>query len=288
MSPPEAPRLFGRIETRLAAAFWAVATVTSLARGTFVHLLPYGAGVVAAFLLWTVVRRRPWAGAVLDWLPLLLVLVTYDMLHAVSPRSWDWTIDPWLRAADRALLGTDAARALEPVVHPALTAFLSACYLSYYVVPTVVGIAWWRAGRRTAFRELMAGELGLLFVGYLGYLLLPAQGPHVFVPSSEWGVALDGNFAATWIRSRFAAHDGLAPRDAFPSLHTANAVTLLLVTRRHDRRAFAWVVVPMLGLVAATVYLRFHWLVDVAAGALLAIAWQPLADRAVRRELGAA
>jgi membrane-associated phospholipid phosphatase len=235
--------------------------------------------VAAVFALWPVVRRFPWAGRALDWLPFPLVLVTYDMLHSLVPRTWDWTIDPWLRDADRTLLGTDVGRLLEPLVHPALTAFFAACYVSYYVVPVAVGVRWYLTGRRSAFRDLMVGVVGLLFVGYVGYLLLPAKGPHTYLSPSHWGVPLDGDFASVWIRSRFAVHDGLAPRDAFPSLHTANAVTLLILTRRHDRAAFRAVAVPMIGLVAATMYLRFHYLVDVVAGAALAVAWDLLTRR---------
>ena len=285
---PAAPPLLARVELRLCAAFWVLAGTTALLRGTFATWLPYAVPVVGVFALWPFVRRLRGAGTVLDWLPFPLVLLTYEMLHAVSPISWGETIDPWLRAADRAILGNDVGRLLEPLVHPALTAFFSACYVSYYLLPLAVGIAWYARGRRRAFRELIVGELGALFVGYVGYLLLPAKGPHVFLPPSEWTVPLDGNLAAAWIQSRYAAHHGLVPRDAFPSLHTANAVTLLVLTRRHDRRAFLVVVVPMAGLIGATMYLRFHWMVDVAVGAALALAWQRAADRFVRRESGPA
>lgn len=278
-APAPAPPLLGRLEMRLCAAFWVLSGTVAAVAGTFALWLPWASVVAAVFALWPFVRRSGWAGRALDWLPFPLVLVTYDMLHALVPRTWDWTIDPALRAADRALLGTDVGRLLEPVVHPALTVFLAACYLSYYVLPVAVGVRWYLAGRRAEFRDLMVGVVGLLFVGYVGYLLLPAKGPHTYLSPAHWTAPLDGDFASAWIRSRFAAHDGLAPRDAFPSLHTANAVTLLILTRRHDRAAFRVVVVPMLGLVAATMYLRFHYLADVVAGTALAVAW----DLATRR-----
>ena len=53
-----------------------------------------------------------------------------------------------------------------------------------------------------------------------------------------------------------------------------NAVTALLVCLRHERRLL-WIYSPLVtGLVVATVYLRFHWAIDVAAGAALAVLWQ--------------
>lgn len=271
-------------------AFWAVAGVTAAVCGTFATWLPYGASFGALLGVWAVVRRRPGSGRVLslvlDWLPFPLVIVTYDMLHAVSPRSWGWTLDPWLRDADRLLLGADAAALLRPFSDPALTTVLAAGYAGYYVVPLAAGIWWYARGRRLAFRELMIAETGALFAGYLGYLFLPAQGPHLYLGRAELGPPLEGDFIGPLIRLRAEAHAGLTPRDAFPSLHTANAVSLLVVAWRHDRRAFAAVLVPMCGLLAATVYLRFHWVADVVAGAALAVAWQPAAAALARRESG--
>ena len=66
----------------------------------------------------------------------------------------------------------------------------------------------------------------------------------------------------------------MAPRDAFPSLHTANAVTVLLVALRHERRLLWVYTLPVAGLVVATMYLRFHYAVDVVVGVALAVAWQ--------------
>src|SRR5262249_13079513 len=156
----------------------------------------------------------------------------------------------------------------------------------YY--PLTIGVAVWfyAKRRRVAFREYVVGEIGALFIGYLGYLLLPALGPHAYLPAATWTVPLDGDFIGPAVRSLNANHGGAFPPAAFPSLHTANAVTILLVTWRHDRRAFATCLVPALGLVAATVYLRWHYVVDVAAGAALAVAWQALIRRKSREWTG--
>src|SRR5207245_1343601 len=74
--------------------------------------------------------------------------------------------------------------------------------------------------------------------------------------------------------------------DAFPSLHTAMATLGALYALRHRRvpseipllsRAPRWllpalVVPPALLLAFATIYLRYHYLVDVLAGFVLAVA----------------
>ena len=128
----------------------------------------------------------------------------------------------------------------------------------------------------------MAGEAGALFIGFVGYLFLPAVGPYVFVP--ELKDPLPGDFMGRVLRHMVEFRDGTFPRDAFPSLHTANAVSILLVGLRRHRRMAAVFLLPVLGLIAATMYLRFHYAVDVAAGIALAVAWQPVANRLVARE----
>ena len=279
-----APTLVSRVEVRIGLAFWIVAGTAAALTGAFWEWLPYAAPVGALVLLWPLLSRSRAAPALLDWLPLPFVVFTYEMLHRVVPHCWTGTIDGFLADADRAVLTNHAAVLLEPLVTRPLTTLMSCFYAAYY--PLMLSLAVWLSlrGSRAAFREYCAGAVGSLFIGYLGYLFLPALGPHAFLPPGTWSVPLDGDFIGPAIRSLNENHHGAFPRDAFPSLHTANAVTVLLVAWRHDRRAFGVYLVPCAGLVAATVYLRWHYVIDVAAGAALALAWQPLARRAVARE----
>lgn len=281
-----APPLISRVEIRLGLAFWIAAGATATLTGAFWDWLLYAAAPIALVLAWPVLRKKRWADFVLDWVPLPFVVFTYEMLHRVVPACWRGTIDAPLAAADRALLGGHAAVLLEPIVSRPLTTALASCYAAYYPLMLSVAVWFYVRRRRAAFREYCAGEIGVLFIGFLGYLFLPTMGPHAWLPHSTWTVPLDGDFIGPVIRALNAHHGGAFPRDAFPSLHTANAVTVLLVTWRHDRRMFGIYIVPCLGLIAATVYLRWHYVVDVAAGAALAVAWQRFVPRFVAREDG--
>ena len=58
-------------------------------------------------------------------------------------------------------------------------------------------------------------------------------------------------------------------RDCFPSGHTEIALVVLLYAWRFERRYFCGLL-PAVGLLLfSTVYLRYHYVVDVLAGALL-------------------
>lgn len=284
----EGPALTSRVEVRLGLAFWVVAGTAAALHGAYWDWLLYAAPVGAVVAMWPVLRRKPWAGIVLDWLPPPLVVYTYEMLHRVVPLCGRATIDGALASADQSLLGGHAGVLLAPIVSRPMTLLMACFYAAYYPLTIGMGVWFFATGRRTAFREYVAGITGALSIGFLGYLFLPALGPHAWLPSSTWPVALEGDFIGPAIRSLNANHLGAFPRDAFPSLHTANAATILLVAWRHDRRAFAVFLLPCLGLIAATVYLRWHWVVDVAAGAALAVAWQAMVPRFVAREEQAA
>jgi membrane-associated phospholipid phosphatase len=58
--------------------------------------------------------------------------------------------------------------------------------------------------------------------------------------------------------------------DVFPSLHCAVSAFILGFDARHDPRAFRRWMLPVIGLWLSTIYLRFHYFVDVAAGFALA------------------
>lgn len=277
----------GRTELALGLAFWAVATTTAVLMGAGGQLLRFAWAPLLVLFGWPLLHRLRSGAAVADWIAFPFVVVTYAMLHRVVPLCWTGTIDPWLAAADEVLLGARVSELFAPVVSEPTTLLFALFYSSYYLLPVSLGLLWFvaarrRSERRVAFRELMVGEAGALFIGYLGYLFLPAIGPHAF---QEFDAPLAGNFIREWIVSLNHAHDGRFPRDAFPSLHTANAVTILLVAWRHERRVL-WVYGPLCsGLILATMYLRFHYLVDVLAGIALAVAWQAVVPRLVAREM---
>jgi membrane-associated phospholipid phosphatase len=68
-------------------------------------------------------------------------------------------------------------------------------------------------------------------------------------------------------------------RDCFPSGHTELTMLVLYCAWRFERRAFWIMVPPACVLVISTVYLRYHYVIDVIAGAVVAVAIMALADR---------
>jgi hypothetical protein len=182
-------------------------------------------------------------------------------LKVVSQRQ-----DAVLQRIDAALVGATPSLGAQAIVTPWLTEILSFCYLLFfpYLLISLVFYAW---RGLPVFRPFTIGLFTVYAFGFLGYSTLPAAGPYLALPD-QFTVPLTG-----WAISRFntfVVASGSNGVDVFPSLHCAVSCYLLFFDRQHARWRFRLYLVPCMGLWLATIYLRYHYLVDVVAGFALA------------------
>lgn len=149
---------------------------------------------------------------------------------------------------------------------------VSAAYLFFYPM-VLLPVIWF--SRRRATAEARRFFFGLAFVyllGLAGYMLVPAAGPFLAFPELFTSPLPAG--PVTRLLGGLVAR-GATGMDVFPSLHVAVAlfVTGFLWFEGRRCRAYrgaAWLLLPMLvGIGVATVYLRYHYGVDVLAGLVL-------------------
>jgi hypothetical protein len=182
--------------------------------------------------------------------------------------------DAELLQLDRLLVGTTPALLLQPLVHPPLTEALSLCY-GLFIPYFATSLIWYFLGGLPVARRFFAGLLGLYSVGFLGYLLVPARGPYLAL-ADFFAVPLAGG-VLTEANATLVAIGGNKV-DVFPSLHCAASAFILAFDRRHSRVRFRLFLAPVAGLWLSTLYLRYHYLVDLIAGfALAALAWKAMA-----------
>ncbi|MBI5507466.1 MAG: inositol phosphorylceramide synthase [Deltaproteobacteria bacterium] len=235
-----------------------------------------------------------WAGLstavgklVRDWLPLVLVLFVYENLHDLTYLIRPDHVDAVLLRIDELIFGVEPTILLQAVISPWLTEYMTFAYALYFVFPTFMLVLPYTKGQTYVFRE---GALALslcCYLGFLGYITVPAVGPRYFIPES-----LTVPLTGIWLTARAAAvWNALetVQRDCFPSLHTAMS-TIALVYLWRLRRYYQngmWVLAvatPLtVSLWLSTVYLRYHWTVDVVAGWALAFLCVSLAPAIVRR-----
>jgi len=173
-----------------------------------------------------------------------------------------WRADEALQAADRVLFRGNVSLRLEPLIHPAVTELLSACYFLFFPY-LLFSLVWALAGDVARCRRFFAGLFTIYGVGFLGYCLMPAAGPRTamagafHVPLTGWAVTRLNDAVVTAGSNRV---------DVFPSLHAAVSAYILWFDRRHTPWRFRAYAVPCAGLWLATLWLRYHYATDLVAG----------------------
>jgi len=214
-------------------------------------------------------RSRPLL-IVRNWIALPYVFFSYRSLHfLINCRRNPGFLpdrDGWLIAADRFLFGSDPTIFLERFTFPWLTELMQIVYASNYLLPFILILILYLNRERLPFQKsLYLLTLGY-FLSFLGYFLIPAIGPRFTLTHS---FPLKGVFLQEKICHLLYFMEE-CPRDCFPSGHTEIPLITLWLAHRFKRVLF-WIYLPIvILLVCSTVYLRFHYVVDVIAGVLLA------------------
>ena len=216
-----------------------------------------------------------WIKALLDFLretlPFLFCISIYtnmhDMIHLVNPNDVDASLIAW----DQYLLGFQPAIYLESFITPELTDFMYFSYSSFLIYIIMFTMYLYVRKNNTAFRETLVSVILTFYIGYIGYVIFPAVGPK-FNMSHLFETSLSGSFITD--RLSFLMNYEISEytrRDCFPSLHNGVIFLILLFAFKHQKR-YAFLFLPFaIALFISTLYLRYHYFVDMIAGFLLAI-----------------
>lgn len=256
---------------------------------------PYQARILGCLLLLaaaTVVFRarfdgRRWPRLAFNIALMVASIAPFAWLKQMIPIIHPQDMDAVLHAWDLALFGFDASLWLERFATPFSSEWFAGAYFGYYVAGSLMVLYVLFCHRRIEHLcEFAIVILGVNFIGWVLYTCFPGLGPGVYL-AGQYRADLPGPHFTPWLLE-FVKNG--PQRDVFPSMHAALAVGIFLYTARYHRR-LVWLVglwVPH--IVISTVFLRFHYLVDVVVGVLLVsllfllarpvlTAWQRLRDR---------
>ena len=235
--------------------------MAALALGLFVTragVIPYGS-------FWNSFLYR-----VTIWIPLFL---SYFQLREILPAVTTRAVDVQILAFDLRVFGFEPAIAWDRYVTPTTTEWFSFFYFGYFFILTANTVPMMLGARNMS--RLAHFSFGLMIVfccGHLGYLLVPGYGPHQFL-KGQFHHELEGGFF--WALVEASVRAGGAMKDIFPSLHTAVPTYFTLFAFWH-RKAFPfrylWPVLLfcITQIIGATMFLRWHYLIDIFAGLTLA------------------
>lgn len=213
--------------------------------------------------------------------PVVSVFIIFDSLeyivHSVNPRD----LDPWLIRLDYLLFKTYPTIMLESIHAPLLTDILQVAYSSYYFLPVAFGLLLKVRGQDREFDRSLFFILLCFYLSYVGYLLFPALGPRYAMTHLQ-SIEIEGLFVAEPIQRLLNTLEGIK-RDAFPSGHTGIVLVVSYLAFKYHRGFFHITLPLILLLILATVYCRYHYVVDVLGGIGLTVITLFIGDRCYAR-----
>jgi membrane-associated phospholipid phosphatase len=225
-------------------------------------------------------------GFLRDWIPFIAIYLGYEALRDIAGRTG---IAPHLQdiaSIESGLFGghvpSAVLQAWTPGTFGRVLAFAATVvYFAHFVVPFGVGLILWLADR-TQFLRYAVGLMGMSFLGFFIFLLLPTAPPWY---AENHGVIhgvtkLLGTTLPSAISPYYQAlYKTLLsdPVAAFPSLHVGFPFLSFLALRGVYPRAAWLALIWTMCVTFSVVYLGEHWVVDAIGGVVFAaLCWMVL------------
>lgn len=217
-----------------------------------------------------------------EWYLVPFILLTfkeiYFFIHPLNLPDYDWI----LIKIDYIIFGAHPTYVLDKISNPVLTEILQIAYSTFYFLPIILGYDFYRRGEIDKYRYVMATVVYGFYLSYIGYLLVPAIGPrftlHDFAKLDE---ELPGLFLTKPLRWIINTGESIPPgvpnpadyaqRDAFPSGHTQLTLVVMYLSVVLKSKTKYFLIPTGILLIFSTVYLRYHYVIDLIAGFLFAV-----------------
>lgn len=234
-------------------------------------LLPVHLALMAVIAGLAAARRRtiPVLSFAGHWYPTLIFLFFFEeiglIVHAIHP-GW---FDAYLIRADYALFGVHPTVWIERFNTYWLTELMQLAYTSYYLLTIGYAARLWLRGRRGEFAALIEATCIAYYLCYVIYVLFPIESPYHTLRHLQQADLAGGPVTALidLIEKHGRVHGG-----AFPSAHVAGSTVVLLSALRFERKVGCLLLPLVLCIFVATVYGRYHYVVDILAGIAVAAA----------------
>jgi hypothetical protein len=203
------------------------------------------------------------------------VQLSYFFLADLLPIVNLETLDQELYQLDLLLFGMEPAVVMDAIVTPFTTEWFAFFYFGYFFLLAIHVIPILLLSKRARLlSEFSLGMVTIFCIGHTLYMLVPGYGPHHAIPSHFENPFPHGMWLDLVMKT---VASGGAQMDIFPSLHTAAPTFIALFSFRHrDKMPFryTWPLVAFftVNIIIATMFLRWHYVIDVVAGLGLACA----------------
>jgi membrane-associated phospholipid phosphatase len=206
-------------------------------------------------------------------------------LHRLNPSDYDRL----LLELDLLIFRTDFTVWFEKFISKPVTEILTLSYFSYYILPTVTFAVLFFLKNDNGFnitRKYLLSIITAWYAAFIFYLALPAAGPDIAFPE-HYSIKLEGLsvLTNTYLEnlSKYLKESNV--RNTFPSLHFGILLIINYFAFRYKRMYFYVCTLPLGILLAiATIYLRQHYLIDLAGSIPLVIISIKFSENIIKKE----
>lgn len=274
MLTPKIIKLFNRLFSIQLLIIWLLGTYASW-RLSATEMLP---SIVLGLFFWCLLvfiefktlksSYRPrfyWFGL----LQLTTCWTIFPLFKSIRYGLYQWSFDTFLYQLDKRLwFGKSLPEWSISWQSPELSEFLSFCYFSFYFLIIGSALFFFFNQKKHLATHYFFGLMLMYLFGFIGYFSIPATGPYLAFPSD---FSYPVHFGVMTLFLTELVDKGITGMDVFPSLHTGITLYIVGFFYFSDYKKTAYCLFPLsVGLILATVYLHYHYGIDVIFGALLA------------------
>lgn len=227
-------------------------------------------------------RRRSPLKLLRFWYGIAAILIifkqVYFIIYYLKPPDWDLV----LMKLDFMIFGVNPTQWMYKFNNPYLTEFLQWIYAYYYPMIAVFGLELYLWKRFKEFKYTIFILFFSFYFSYILYMIFPANGPRFHLHDfSTITTELPGVFITEYIRVFLNFGESIpkgvpnpqdyVQRDAMPSLHIITAFLITYLSKKFGSKSFYFYLPYFFLMMTATVYLRYHYVVDIAGGLIVSV-----------------
>lgn len=225
----------------------------------------------------------------LDWIPFLFILISYDFLRGFADNLGQRVNFLGLIEAEQKIFGMIPTIELQRLFYQGNTIswidYLSSIlYFLHFALPLSFGFILWLYNR-SHFKQFVTGILLLSYSAWITFLIYPAAPPWLagnkgYLPKVYKIIDTTISvFPDKWDLPTIYHNFNPNPVAAMPSLHGAYPLLVFLFALRFFKYKALPFILYVLGVWFSLVYLGEHYVVDIIAGAIYAIIFYFVAIR---------
>ncbi len=211
------------------------------------------------------------------WYPVFMVFFCFKEIYLIMISLNHGLYDSYLINADYFIFGLNPTQYLKSFSNPFLTEILQIVYGLFYAMPVIYALELYLWHRYEELKYAMFVIFFGFYLSFIGYVMIPAIGPRFTLHDFHlMDTELPGLFIADKIRDFINFGESIpknipnpqdfAQRDAFPSGHTIIIILITYLSHKIKSNSFYFYLPFSMLMIFSTVYLRYHYVVDLIGG----------------------